>query len=123
MVAGHLFALTHKDTPFRWDDYCQTAFNKLKSSLTESPVLSFPQFSQDFRLETDASGEDLGAVLLQEHEDGSIRPVAYASCTLQPHESNYGVTELEALAVVGAVRHFQQYLYGHTCHYTQTTRP
>ena len=116
VVSGPLFALTRKDTPFRWDDRCQTAFDKLKSSLTESPVLSFPQFSQDFRLETDASGEGLGAVLSQEQEDGSIRPIAYASRTLQPHESNYGVTELEALAVVWAVRHFRQYLYGHTCH-------
>ena len=116
VVAGPLFALTRKDTPFRWDDRCQIAFDKLKSSLTESPVLSFPQFSRDFQLETDASGEGLGAVLSQEQEDGSIRPVAYASRTLQPHESNYGVTELEALAVVWSVRHFRQYLYGRTCH-------
>ena len=37
------------------------------------------------------------------------------SCTLLPSEVNYGITELEALAVVWAVKHFRQYLYGHTC--------
>ena len=45
-----------------------------------------------------------------------MRPIAYASQTLQPHERNYGSTELEALGVVWAVRHYRQYLYGHYCH-------
>ena len=44
-----------------------------------------------------------------------VRPVTYVSRTLQPHERNYGVTELEPLGVVWAVRHFRHYLYGHHC--------
>lgn len=57
----------------------------------------------------------LGAVLAQKQEDGTIRPVAYVSRTLQPHEKNYGATELEALGVVWAVKQFRHYLYGHNC--------
>ena len=45
-----------------------------------------------------------------------MQPITYASQTLQPHERNYGSTELEALGVVWTVRHFRQYLYGHHCH-------
>jgi hypothetical protein len=75
-------------------------------TLTNAPVLAFPQFDTGFLLETDASGVGLGAVLTQTQEYGTTRPVAYASRTLQPHERNYGVTELEALGVVWAIRHF-----------------
>ncbi|MCG8626968.1 MAG: Ty3/Gypsy family RNase HI domain-containing protein, partial [Proteobacteria bacterium] len=55
-------------------------------------------------------------MLAQEQSDGSVRPIAYASRTLEPSEKKYGVTEVEALAVVWAVKHFQHYLYGHLCH-------
>ena len=44
-----------------------------------------------------------------------VQPLAFASWTLQTHERNYGVTELEALGVVWAVKHFRPYLYGHCC--------
>ena len=78
-------------------------------------MLAFPNFDSPFLMETDASGIGLGAVLAQKQEDGSVRPLAYASHSLQKHERNYGVTELEALAVVWVVKHFRPYLYGHRC--------
>ena len=52
-------------------------------------------------LETDASGR-FGAVLAQHQDDGLVKPVAYASRSLQSHEKNYGITELEGLAIVWA---------------------
>ena len=78
-------------------------------------MLAFPDFEKEFLLETDASIKGLGAVLAQKQEDNSVRPVAYASRTLQPHEKNYGISEMEALGVVWAVKHFRPYLYGHHC--------
>ena len=121
--ANPLHALTHKDVPFIWDTACQKAFERLKQLMTEAPLLAFPDFRQSFLLQTDASGLGLGAVLSQKQEDGTIRPLAFASRTLQTHERNCGVTELEALGVVWAVKHFRPYLYGHHLMSILTTRP
>lgn len=76
------------------------------------PVLSYPRFDQPFVLHTDASGQGLGAVLEQEQEDGQLHPIAYASRTLSPTEARYGITDLEALALVWAAKHFRAYLLG-----------
>ena len=45
-------------------------------------------------------------------EDGSERPVAYASRTLSMAEINYGQLDKEALAIVFAVKKFHQFIYG-----------
>ena len=115
VVASPLFALTRKNVDFVWDATCQASFDRLKELLTQAPVLAFPLFDRGFRLDTDALGDGLGAVLSQEQDDGTNRPIAYASRSLQSHEKNYGVTELEALGVVWAVKHFKHYLYGQEC--------
>ncbi len=105
-IASPLHALTRKDVPFQWTDQC---LNQLKQN---SPVLSYPRFDQGFVLETDASVQGLRAVLLQIQEDQQLHPVAYASRALSPCEKNYGITDLETLAVVWALSHFKVYLYG-----------
>ena len=112
-IAKPLHDLTRKDTPFLWGEDCQAAFSTLKEKLTQAPVLSYPCFSKPFVLETDASGDGLGAVLAQGQEDGQVHPVAYASRALSPAESRYAITELETLAVVWAMSHFHSLLYGH----------
>ena len=83
--------------------------------LTTAPVLAYLDVSVDFKLEIDASGAGLGAVLSQTQKDGSTRPMAFVSNTFQSSEVNHVITELEALAVVWGVKHFRQYLYGHKC--------
>ena len=57
----------------------------------------------------------MGAVLSQRQKDNTIRPLPFASRTLQPHEKNYDISEIEGLGVVWAVKHFRHYLYGYRC--------
>ena len=69
-----------------------------------------------FLLHTDASGQGLDAVLEQEPEGGGpTHPVAFASRSQSKQEQKYGITELEALGVVWAVRHFRAYLLENKC--------
>ena len=68
-------------------------------------------FKKPFRLETDASKEGLGAVLLQESDDGQYHPVAFASRELKGGEPKYHSPKLEFLALKWAVtEQFCEYL-------------
>lgn len=90
----------------------QTAFENLKTCLTTPPILAYPNFEKSFIVFTDASTYALGAILAQKDEKDNECVIAYASRTLNKHERNYGVTELECLAVVWSIRHFHHYLHG-----------
>ena len=87
------------------------AFEDLKKKCMMAPVLVFANFKKPFRLETDASGEGLGAVLLQESDDGQYHPVAYASQELKGGEPKYHSSKLEFLALKWVVtEQFREYL-------------
>jgi hypothetical protein len=104
--------LLKKDQPYEWADKQQIAFDYLKGRLTKAPILQYPDFERPFILYTDASKFGLGAVLSQKKE-GKEYVIAYASRSTNKSEENYGITDLECLAVVWAVQHFQHYLFNH----------
>ena len=74
-----------------------------------SPITAFPDFSQAFRLYTDASTIDLGAILAQVR-DGKERIICCASRALNQAEKAYLTTKLECLAIVCVVAKFRPYL-------------
>ena len=77
----------------------------------KAPVLAFANYSKPFLLETDASKDELGAVLLQKGEDGKYHPIAYRSKALSRSEKNYHSLKHEFLALKWAVtEHFREYL-------------
>ena len=87
------------------------AFEDLKKKCMMAPILVFADFKKPFRPETDASGEGLGTVLLQESDDGQYHPVAYASQELKGGEPKYHSSKLEFLALKWAVtEQFREYL-------------
>jgi transposase InsO family protein len=110
-VAEPLHALTGKRPHFQWSQKCQDAFEELKTRMTSAPILAMPQDDKDYRLDTDASNDAIGAVLSQV-QDGYERVVAYASRLLTKSERNYCVTRRELLAVVYFTKQFRNYLLG-----------
>ena len=59
--------------------------------MTNAPILAFPDFTQPFLLDTDASNFGIGAVLSQVIA-GKEKVIAYASRTLSKAEQKYCVT-------------------------------
>ena len=108
-ITSSLFDAIKKD--FQWTQEHQDDFSKLKEAMTEQVTLKLPDPYKTFSVTCDASKVAVGYVLEQE-EDGELRPICFGSRKLKPAERNYSATELECLAVVEAVRAFRAYLLG-----------
>ena len=104
--------ILQKDCAFVWGQEQQKAFDKVKEKLTTRPVLALYDPNARTDVHTDASQEGIGAVLLQEQTDGSLRPVMYYSQTTTKDEKKYHAYELETLAVVKALQKSRVHLYG-----------
>lgn len=111
-MASPLYNLLRKDTPFIWNFACEQAFKMIKEKLVSAPILAHYDPSLPLRVATDSSAYGVGSVLSQIQADGSEHPVCFVSRTLSKAESHYSVIDKEALAIVFAVKRFNQYLFG-----------
>ena len=110
-IATPLVYLTGKDVPFVWDTSCSAAFQELRASLIDAPILAFPTETGQYILDTDASNFGLGGVLSQIQNDQE-RVVAYCSRALRPSQRRYCTTKREMLALVAMCIQFRSYLRG-----------
>jgi len=114
-IAKPLHYLTSEHVEFNWTSEANDAFIALKDTLTSSDlVLAYPNVSQSFLLDVDASSEGIGAVLSQRFGDQE-KVVEYYSRTLTDSEKNYCATRLELLGLISSLKHFHHYLCGNKC--------
>lgn len=113
-IAVPLTDMIRKGTPnkLEWGLAQDNAFGTLKYFVAHPPILQLPDFSRGFVLQTDACNEGIGAVLLQENDEGFKHPVAFISRKLLPREVRYATIEKECLAIVWGITKFQEFLYG-----------
>nr|GEU42300.1 reverse transcriptase domain-containing protein [Tanacetum cinerariifolium] len=101
--------LLEKNTPFVFSEDCIQAFQTLKKKLTEAPILIAPNWDLPFEIMYDANDFAIGAVLGQRHEK-HLKPIHYASKTMNNAKTNYTTIEKEMLVVVYAFEKFRSYL-------------
>ena len=97
--AEHLRCLTRSGSKWIWGPDQQKSFHTLKNSISSASYLVFFDKDRKTELRLDASPVGLGAILCQIQEDGTSRPVAYASRSLSDVERRYSQIEREALAI------------------------
>ena len=95
-----------------WTKDCQVAFGKLKDRMTAAPILVPPNPDAPYVVETDASDYAVGAVLLQQGDDGQMHPLAFESKKLSAAERNYPAQERELLAILHALRTWRCFIDG-----------
>ncbi|XP_013404718.1 uncharacterized protein K02A2.6 [Lingula anatina] len=104
--------LRQKNVNWKWTEECQKAFDACKCELSSDRVLTHYDSQRKIKLDCDASAYGVGAVISHIMDDGSEKPIAFASRTLSKSERNYAQIEKEALSIIFGVTKFHQYLYG-----------
>ena len=102
-----LSTLTSVKVKWVWTQEHQVAFDQMKALIAKETLLTFPDFSKEFEIHTDASKLQLGACISQEG-----RPVAFYSRKLQPAQTRYTTTERELLSIVETLKEFRNILLG-----------
>jgi hypothetical protein len=75
--------------------------------LQKDAVLAYPDYSKVFKIYTDASSKQLGAVITQDN-----RPIAFFSQKLSDTQCKYSVTKIELIAIVEPLKEFKGMLWG-----------
>ena len=73
--------------------------------MSSAPVLAIPDFTKPFAIETDASNNGVGAVLLQQGH-----PLAFISKPLGPRTQGLSTYEKEYMPILLAVEQWRSYL-------------
>jgi len=91
---------------WQWSSVEQQAFDRLKGDLLAAHVLAGPEPALEYILDTDASDQNIGAVLSQVQEGQEV-VIAYYSKSLSPTERNYCTIQKELLEVIKLAKHFR----------------
>ena len=113
-AARPITKLTRKDSKFIWTEECQTGFEYLRTTLTKSPILKYPDPHKRYVVFTDASDQDAAAVLTQEYSDdgGQIKemPIAYLSAQFNDAQFKWSTVVKEGYAIYYAMKKWRHYL-------------
>lgn len=111
MCSG-LHKLTSTHARWKWTQDEEEIFQKVKSVLSSTDTVVPYDEAKDIVLHCDASEDGLGSVLMHRFDEGSEKPIAFASRTLTSTEKKYANIDREGLAILFGVRKFHQYIYG-----------
>jgi hypothetical protein len=106
-LTARLNRLTSKNCPFTWTPEDSAAFVGIKIALARSVWLAFPDYSRRFHVFADASGHQIGGIIVQ-----GKRIIACFSRSMTETQRKYTTMEWELLSVVEILKEYRTMLLG-----------
>ena len=110
-IATPLNKLLKKRARFVWGDAQDEAWVRLRDELVSDRIMAYSQPDKPYKLFTDACDYAVGAILVQEGENGVERPITYVFKQLNGNQL-WPVIEKEGFGVMYAIKKLHPYLYG-----------
>ena len=107
-----LYRLLRQGVKWQWKPDEAAALTEVKEALQSPNLLVHFDSTKPLVLACDASPVGVGTVISHRLDDGTEKPISYASRTLSAAERKYSQLDKEALAIIFGVKHYHQYLYG-----------
>ena len=102
--------LLRKGAKFVWTDAHQTAFDRLKTIMTSSPVvLAYPDWDKEFVLITDAAKTGSGFIISQRDANDRLRVICYGGRQWNKHEQEMSASEMELASILYAIESNSQF--------------
>ena len=97
-----------------WTSSHQEAFKTLKDLLCKATIepLYIIDFARPFNIHVDASDFAVAGFLSQTSDDGTEKPIAFASNKLTRTQQNWSTIEREAFAAIWSLQKFRQWIFG-----------
>ncbi|GJV37275.1 reverse transcriptase domain-containing protein [Tanacetum coccineum] len=102
-----------KKSDFQWTTEAETAFQQMKKSIAELPMMASPQEKEELIIYLAAAKEAISAVLMTERDEKQI-PIYFVSRALRGTETNYTLMDKLVLALVSASKRLKRYFQAHT---------
>ncbi|MBW0476190.1 hypothetical protein O181_015905 [Austropuccinia psidii MF-1] len=113
ILAKSLYRICDKPKVFERKQERINAYEKIRKSLKEEPLLLIPDWNIPFKFYIDACGDGLRAALHQVQiidEKTTEGPVYYISRQKKQTEARYGASQMERLCLVWALERLNYYL-------------
>jgi hypothetical protein len=105
-------SLKGRGSNWKWTEEMEKEYISLRDVIRDLKGLAIVNYNKEFLLRTDASNVGMGAVLMQEDDQGNWVPVQWASKKFTPTETRYGISEKEMYAVFWGIKKFEYELRG-----------
>ena len=106
-LAANLYAMTHRDASFQWTTERISSWNELKNALIKHCTLARRIEGRPLVVQTDASTDGMGALLLQVNPDNSRDILSVFSKGVTGSMSRWHINALELRCISEALAHFE----------------
>lgn len=110
--------MSKKGNKIKWDNEAKKSFDDIKTTLSQAPLLTIPDFSKQFIIFSFAFEHTIFGVLLPKNVEVHEQPISFFIRSLRYVELKYDIMDKQAYALIKSLKYFRVFvLHSHITSY------